>query len=117
MQLFRSIDSESCLGFPSINSEAYDRGLVSREYFSAAPARASTDTERGTPSPDGFSCIAIYVILKSMCPAHGGGRVLLTYPCACGAVQLGCIMDRSIQNAYIHAIRKASAPTALCTAA
>ncbi len=28
-QVFRSIDTESCVGFPTTNAEAYDRGLIS----------------------------------------------------------------------------------------
>ena len=29
LQVFRSIDTESCVGFPTTNAEAYDRGLIS----------------------------------------------------------------------------------------
>jgi hypothetical protein len=34
-QVFRSIDTESCVGFPTTNAEAYDRGLVSSAIFSS----------------------------------------------------------------------------------
>jgi len=40
MQIFRSIDTESCVGFPTTNAEAYDRGLIS----SALPCRLSLRT-------------------------------------------------------------------------
>ena len=36
-QLFRSIDSESCLGFPQGNEASYERGLVSRESSEGPP--------------------------------------------------------------------------------
>ena len=89
MQVFRSIDTESCVGFPTTNAEAYNRGLIS----SALP------------------CPQLPCVL--MC------KIRWRQPCADLALRIayavpnGKVVDKSIQHAYIHAIRKVQHPNHL----
>ena len=79
--MFRSIDTESCVGFPTTNAEAYDRGLISSAHVSFTASAL---------------CISFALYMR-----------IVQYPLMpCYAVPNGKIVDKSIQHAYIHAIRK-----------